>query len=138
LQTNPQQGISDLFQMPDFVVSGPVILPHLYNGKNKTFFEIGGSYHVDSSSNASVYTAPTAAMLGGDFSAYSNVIYDAGSTAGTYAAGNLSRSPFPGNIIPTSRFSSMWNAIAANKPFAPPQAGAGSVLNTGPSGNIVS
>ena len=42
LQTTPQQHISDLFQMPDFVLSGPVIIPKLYNGKNRTFFEIGG------------------------------------------------------------------------------------------------
>jgi Carboxypeptidase regulatory-like domain len=138
LKTNPQQNITDLFQMPDFVISGPVYIPHLYNGKNKTFFEVGGSYHLDSSSNASVYTTPTAAMLAGDFSAYSNQLFDPGSTSGTFAAGNLLRTPFPGNIIPQTRFSSMWNAIAANKPFIAPQPGAGSITNTGPSGNVVS
>jgi hypothetical protein len=138
LQTNPQQHISDLFQMPDFVISGPVWIPHIYNGKNKTFFEVAGSYHVDSSSNASVYTTPTAAMLAGDYSAYSNVLYDPGSTSGTFAAGNLSRTPFVGNVIPQSRFSTMWNTIAAHNPFVAPQAGVGSVLNTGPSGNVVS
>src|ERR1039457_3386837 len=61
---------STLFQMPDFVVSGPVRIPKLYNGKNKTFFQVAGSYHIDSSSNASSYTTPTPAMLAGDFSAY--------------------------------------------------------------------
>jgi hypothetical protein len=137
LQTNPQQGISDLFQMPDFVLSGPVIIPKLYNGKNKTFFEIGGSYHVDTSSNASSYSTPTPAMLAGNFSAFSNAIYDPSSTSGTFAAGNLSRTPFPGNIIPQSRFSTMWNTIAANNPFAAPQSGVGSITNTGPNGNIV-
>ena len=76
-------------------------------------------------------------MLAGNFSAYSNQIYDPTSTSGSFAAGNLSRTPFPGNIIPTNRFSTMWNAIAANKPFLPPQAGTGSVTNTGPNGNIV-
>ena len=76
-------------------------------------------------------------MLAGNFSAYSNQIYDPASTTGSFAAGNLSRTPFAGNIIPANRFSTMWNAIAANKPFLPPQAGTGSVTNTGPSGNIV-
>jgi hypothetical protein len=137
LETSPQEGVKDFFQQPDFVISGPVYIPHIYNGKNKTFFEVAGSYHVDSSSNASSYSTPTAQELAGNFSAYSNVIYDAGTTSGTFAAGNLSRNPFPGNIIPASKFSTMWNAIAANNPFAPPQAGAGSVLATGPSGNIV-
>jgi len=137
LQTNPQQNISDMFQMPDFVLSGPVIIPHLYNGKNKTFFEIGGSYHVDTSSNASSYSVPTAAELAGNFSAFSNTIYDPASTSGTFAVGNLSRTPFPGNIIPTNRMSAMWNALMANNPFLPPQAGAGSNTPTGPLGNIV-
>src|SRR5262249_48095196 len=103
-----------LFQMPDFVVSGPVHIPKVYNGKNKTFFQVAGSYHVDSSSNAGSYTTPTAAMLGGDYSAFSNQIYDPASTSGSFADGNLARTPFPGNIIPTSRFSSMWNKITAN------------------------
>ena len=126
-----------MFQMPDFVVSGPVVIPKLYNGKNRTFFQVGGSYHIDSSSNAGSYTTPTPEMLAGNFSAYSNQIYDPASTTGSFAAGNLSRTPFAGNIIPANRFSTMWNAIAANKPFLAPQAGAGSVTNTGPSGNIV-
>ena len=134
-QDNPDN--HTLFQMPDFFVSGPVIIPKLYNGKNKTFFQVGGSYHIDSSSNAGNYTTPTPEMLAGNFSAYSNQIYDPNSTSGSFAAGNLSRTPFPGNIIPTNRFSTMWNAIAANKPFLPPQAGTGSITNTGPNGNIV-
>ena len=134
-QDNPNN--HTLFQMPDFVLSGPVIIPKLYNGKNKTFFQVAGSYHIDSSSNAGSYTTPTPAMLAGDFSAYSNQIYDPASTTGSFAAGNLSRTPFPGNIIPTNRFSTMWNAIAANKPFLAPQPGTGSITNTGPNGNIV-
>jgi len=137
LQTTPQQGVKDFFQQPDFVVSGPVYIPHVYNGKNKTFFEVAGSYHIDASSNASSFTVPTAAELTGDFSAYSNPIYDAGSTAGSSLAGTLTRQPFPGNIIPQSRFSSMWNTIAANHPFDAPTS-TGSILATGPSGNIVS
>lgn len=139
LQTLQQQdkNNSTLFQMPDFVVSGPVYIPKLYNGKNKTFFQVGGSYHIDSSSNASSYSTPTPEMLAGNFSAYSNQLYDPASTSGSFANGTLTRSPFPGNIIPTNRFSAMWNAIAANKPFAAPMAGVGSVTNTGPNGNIV-
>ena len=98
---------------------------------------MAGSYHIDSSSNAGTDTTPTPDELTGNFSAFTNQIYDPASTSGSLAAGNLSRSPFPGNIIPQSRFSSMWNAIIANKPFAAPQAGVGSNTNVGPSGNIV-
>ena len=134
-QQNPNN--STLFQQPDFVVSGPVLFPKIYNGKNKTFFEIAGSYHMDSSSNAGSYATPTPQELAGNFSAFSNQLYDPASTGGTFAAGNLSRTPFPGNIIPDSRFSTMWNNIAANKPFLAPQVGIGSITPTGPSGNII-
>ncbi len=139
LQTLQQQvgSPSTLFTQPDFNISGPVLIPKLYNGRNKTFFSVAGSYHVDSSSNSSVSTVPTPDELNGNFSAFSNVIYDPASTSGTFAGANLSRTAFPGNIIPTSRFSSMWNTIVANKPFAAPQSGVGSILNNGPSGNIV-
>ena len=56
LQTLQQQAGSPttLFTQPDFVVSGPVVLPWLYNGRNKTFFQVAGSCHIDSSSNSSV------------------------------------------------------------------------------------
>ena len=76
-------------------------------------------------------------MLAGNFGAFTNQLYDPASTGGSFANTNLSRTPFPGNVIPVSRFSSMWNAIAANKPFLAPQAGVGSTTNTGPNGNIV-
>ena len=137
LNTNPQQGIYDTFQQPDFFVSGPVWLPKVYNGKNKTFFFDCGSYHVDSSSNPSSDSTPTAAEIGGNTSQFSNVLYDPASTSGSFSTSNLSRAPFPGNVIPQNRFSSMWNGIMANNPFAPPQSGAGSITPTGPSGNIV-
>lgn len=130
---------STMFQMPDFVLSGPVVIPKIYNGRNKTFFEIGASWHVDTSANSGSYTVPTTQMLAGDFSAYSNQLYDPGSTSGTFAAGNLSRTPLPGNIIPASRVSTFWKNIMANNPWnlAQPQAGIGSITPTGPSGNVV-
>lgn len=140
LQTNSQGNVKDLFQQPDFMVSGPVYIPKLYNGKNKTFFQVAGSYHIDTSSNASSYTVPTAAELGGNFNfpgVTANQLYDPNSTSGSFAAGNLSRAAFPGNIIPTSRFSSMWNAIMANKPFAAPTSD-GTQTPTGPTSNIIS
>jgi hypothetical protein len=136
LQNNSQQNIKDLFQMPDLEIAGPVWIPHVYNGKNRTFFEVASSWHVDSSSNAGSFTVPTAAMMAGNFSAYSNQLYDPASTSGSSLAGTLSRTPFPGNIIPQSRFSTMWNNIAATNPYAAPTS-TGSILATGPSGNII-
>jgi hypothetical protein len=136
-QDNPNN--RTLFQMPDFTVSGPVYIPHIYHGKNKTFFEIGASWHVDTSSNSGSYTVPTDAMMAGDFSAYSNTLWDPASTSGTFAAGNIARTAFPGNVIPQSRFSTLWKNIAATNPFSlvKPQPGIGSNSPTGPNGNVV-
>ena len=123
LQTPQQQGISDLFQQPDFAVGGPVWIPKVYNGKNKTFFEVAGSYHMDHQSNASSYSTPTAAELAGNFNfpgVTANTIYDPATTSGSFAAGNLSRNPFPNNTIPQNRFSTMWNNIMSHNPFAAP------------------
>ncbi|NYF80029.1 TonB-dependent receptor [Granulicella arctica] len=52
-------------------VSGPVVIPHLYNGHNKTFFfgDYEGYRLPRQSTNQ--YTVPTAAMKTGDFSNYS-------------------------------------------------------------------
>ena len=138
-ETDYQLGVNELFQQPDFSVGGPVWIPHVYNGKNKTFFNVAGSYHVDHTTNSSSYNTPTAAELAGNFNLPNttpNIIYDPATTSGSFAAGNLSRSPFPGNVIPQSRFSTTWNALMANNPFAPPTS-AGSPGPTGPTGNII-
>ena len=37
-ETAQQQKISTMFQQPDFSVAGPVWIPKIYNGKNRTFF----------------------------------------------------------------------------------------------------
>ncbi len=74
-------------------VDGPVYIPKLYNGKNKTFFM--GSYEGlrqirQGSGLASVMTAP---MFSGDFSQTATVVKD------PFAAG----APFAGNKVPASR-----------------------------------
>jgi hypothetical protein len=80
-------------------IGGPVVLPKLYNGHNKTFFL--GSIDIFSQNQGvtSVGTVPTAAMKQGDFSNFVD------------AQGNLipiydpqTGQPFANNQIPTSRF----------------------------------
>ncbi|MGA7155334.1 MAG: carboxypeptidase regulatory-like domain-containing protein [Acidobacteriaceae bacterium] len=51
--------------------SGPVIIPHLYNGHDKFFFYGGYEGYRFPQQEAEQYTVPTAAMKTGDFSAYS-------------------------------------------------------------------
>ena len=51
-----------------FEVDGPVQIPGLYNGKNKTFFMFNGEKYREGTPAAQFSTVPTAAMKNGDFS----------------------------------------------------------------------
>ena len=90
-----------------FSVGGPVLIPKVYDGKNRTFFFFdyqGTRIRIGQTSFASV---PPDAWRTGDFSGY-NTIYNPATTT-TDANGNSTRVPFAGNKIPQSLF----NPIAA-------------------------
>jgi hypothetical protein len=80
---------------------GPVYIPKVYDGRNKTFFYYTYTQRLlPANVSFPLNTVPTAAMKRGDFSAAGlPVIYDPASTQGT------TRTPFPNNQIPTSQFS---------------------------------
>jgi hypothetical protein len=98
-------------------IGGPVWIPKLYNGKNKTFFFFNEEVYRNTVNTAGNFiTLPTAAMRSGNFSQVlgnqagtdvlgrpimANEIYDPGSARNV--SGNLVTDPFPGNAIPTSR-----------------------------------
>jgi hypothetical protein len=96
-----------------FSAGGPVYLPKIYDGRNKTF--VFGSYeHYDQTDlrfNTASSTVPTTAMLGGDFSA----LLDKSVNFGTDSAGNtiyrgaifdpLTQNVFVNDIIPSNRIS---------------------------------
>lgn len=83
--------------------SGPVIIPKLFNGKNKLFFM--GNYEAfrQRRSTQSVYSLPSATMREGNFSELANGIYDP-ATRRT-ENGVVTSDPFAGGIIPTNRIS---------------------------------
>lgn len=89
-------------------VGGPVYIPKLYDGRNKTFWMFGYQAHNRLRTVASQTSLPTEAMRRGDFSALLGVgnqyqIYDPFSTR---AEGTrFRRDPLPGNIVPASRIS---------------------------------
>jgi hypothetical protein len=88
-------------------MGGPVFIPKLYNGKNRTFFFIDTDYYTQLSAATTTASVPTAQQLTGDFSdtrlANGNLvpIYDPYNLT-TNASGARVRTPFAGNIIPTS------------------------------------
>jgi hypothetical protein len=78
-------------------VSGPVFIPRLYNGKNKTFFLYNFNDTLTRSPTVITETVPSAAFKSGDFSSATIKIYDPAS--GAYGL----RTPFPNNVIPVTR-----------------------------------
>jgi hypothetical protein len=90
-------------------LTGPVYIPKVYKGRERTFFSWGYEGHHDGPPWGNTYTVPTAAEKGGDFSSLLNVdssyqIYDPAS-ARVNADGRVERQPFAGNVIPASRIS---------------------------------
>ena len=99
-----------------FVVSGPVWLPKIYNGKNRLFFMSNFEGFKTRLTTASRFTDIPAAMRAGDFSSIlpSTPLYDpltrcanAGNSQGLPTCSNptgvIQATYFPGNIIPASR-----------------------------------
>src|SRR6185436_10068833 len=78
-------------------VSGPII-------RNKMFFYFNVDKIISKSQSSPINSYPTLAARAGNFSdpAYRNAIYDPATL--TQVNGAWSRSPFPNNTIPVSRF----------------------------------
>jgi hypothetical protein len=117
---------------------GPVILPKLYNGKDKTFFFV--SYEGLRFNNALDYlrTVPTAAERNGDFSqTRANVsgvflpvqVFDPFTVTPGSVANQWTRNAFPNAIIPSSRINPLTRAFVNEFP-APNRAPQVAELNT--------
>ena len=93
---------------------GPILIPKLYNGRNKTFFFADYEGLRQRSASIASGTVPTLAERAGNFSADTTssgapiTIYNPYTT--TLKNGVYTRTAFAGNIIPTS----MINPVAAN------------------------
>jgi hypothetical protein len=100
-------------------VGGPIFIPKLYNGKNKSFFFFAYERFSLRQASNELVTVPTVAIRNGDFSGLINgagiqqVLYDPNTTE----PGTLQRTPFPGNQIPINRESPLAKAIYAATPL---------------------
>jgi hypothetical protein len=105
-----------------FTLGGPVVIPHVYDGHNRTFFFGSlGMFFSRVGSGGSLITIPRQEFLRGDFSGLAGAngaqipIFDPDSTQPDGKESYV-RTQFPGNIIPTNRISQAAKAIA---PYVP-------------------
>jgi hypothetical protein len=98
-------------------IGGPIDIPKVYNGRDKTFFFFNYEGSRQASPDQVLDTVPTAAQRAGDFSqTYDrngnlDVIYDYLTTRpDPNNPGKYIRDPFPGNVIPSNRI----NGISKN------------------------
>lgn len=96
------------------VVGGPVWIPKIYDGHDKTFFFVGYQREYNPATTQNYWRVPTDQELNnGDFSdlissGCGNPIFDPQTErwdpTAAHGAGGYVRDQFPGNVIPTNRF----------------------------------
>lgn len=110
-----------------FTLGGPIYLPKIYNGKNKTFFFVSYEGFRNRSGNTpSFNTVPLQEMYEGDFRGWVRTgangqpfmmpIYDPATTTLNADGRTYSRQAFANNTIPRSRFSSVASKYIALRP----------------------
>jgi hypothetical protein len=136
-------------------IGGPVIIPKLYNGRNKTFFFFDAEQLIEHShANPSFgqYTVPQGSVSAhnwrnGDFS---DIVDESGVVAKIYDPlttrpdlahpGHYLRDPFPGNIIPVGRLNPIAQKVFALWPQPNVKNADGTCcvtyLSSGPTGGI--
>ncbi len=98
-------------------LGGPIVIPKLYDGRNKTFFFVATEAYRQQDGNTTTLSLPTTLEQQGNFSqsfgksGAQQTIYDPLSTT---AAGT--RTPFVGNIIPASELDPIGVKLASYYP----------------------
>jgi hypothetical protein len=116
-----------------FTLSGPVVIPSVYDGHNKTFFNWAWEqYRIGQNVLPNALSVPTEAFRRGDFSAilgrtaigtdplgrpiFANQIYDP-ATRRAAPNGQIIADPFPNNVIPSERFDPVAKKVQALIPL---------------------
>jgi hypothetical protein len=95
-----------------FSVGGPVYIPHLYNGRNRTFWHATDEYFKYNQQPATTMTVPTALAKQGNFSGYPQLY----APQGVNCPGLTPGQPIPNNVIPQSCFSRLSTSLLSAIP----------------------
>lgn len=113
-RSNPSNFTAPHYVRNEFGISagGPIVIPHIYNGKNKSFWFFAYERYSLASNTFGNVKVPTVAMRKGDFSGLTDgsglpeQLYDSSTTAasancnGTGQANDYCRAPYQNNQIP--------------------------------------
>jgi hypothetical protein len=129
-RSNPSNYVAPRYIRNEFgaSVGGPIVIPKLYNGKNKSFFFFAYERYSLISGSYALGHVPTTAERNGDFSGMLNSngvllqLYDSQTTApssdcnGTGVANPYCRTPYANNQIPSTILSPMAKSLFAITP----------------------
>lgn len=99
-------------------IGGPIRIPRIYDGRNKTFFWVTGEAYRQTEAAGTRLVVPSALERNGDFSqsltpgGARQLIYDPLTTAA-----DGTRTAFAGNVIPSNRLSTMGRNLASYYPL---------------------
>ena len=101
---------------------GPVLIPKIYNGHDRTFFFFGFEQWKERASNFGFASVPTPLQRSGDFSQTLTStgvlipIYDPATTAANPSGNGFVRTAFPGNKVPAARMDSLALSVLKSMP----------------------
>jgi hypothetical protein len=106
------------YKRPGFTLGGPVVIPGIYDGHDRSFFFGAMEWLYDEFPEPLSQTVPSEKMRNGDFSELLSqgiIIHDP-LTAQTVGA-RVVRQPFPGNIIPQGRLNPIAHKVLSYYPL---------------------
>jgi hypothetical protein len=118
-----------IYKQNDFgaTAGGPVRIPKLYNGRNKTFFFVAyEGFRNRIGQNGSILSVPTPEMYQGDFSKLVSAsgsliaVYDPSTTQPNASGNGFTRQPFANNQVPQTSFSNITKAMLSLAPKVAP------------------
>lgn len=121
-------------------ISGPVVIPKLYNGRNRTFFLFGYGRHHEKANDPQTQTVPDPNMLNGNFSFPEAIgggfpIYDPRTLTQT-GPNQWTATQFPGNVIPRNRIDPVAASFLGLNPWKEPNGSTTTYSRSGPSNNF--